>query len=746
MRKINLNTYRLRGLLKKESRDLFKRHELLWKFALDNYLKFMNVEDYTNHGEDHVLNIEKSVYSLITEKAREKLSPFEIFCLLSAICLHDLGMIVKEKMDEQYFSVRKDHHIRVRQLLEERHNEFQLNQQEAKIIGEICYGHGTPSLDDLEAYDNWSVAPFGEVNAVFLTALLRIGDLIDLSFLRAPKLVADLRKISGESLNHWKLHNKISDIKIDHENEGISIFATADNEYDLSELYKLRNWIESELTIVREAFEKNGVFLNTVSLHTNLDKKKVLSKENPFLKLASFDWSKHMAFFGRDREIADIKKKIIPGKLLVLVGESGVGKTSLLKAGLKQRLIEKGFYVFEIRISDSFQDEFLKNVSAQFSEIKSRDVFHLLGKVSSEKLDLIVFIDQFEELFTFYGHNDVKGKMLSFLEKILNSGKINTKIILSLREDFLAELWEVSARIPVLYNRVNTYRLKKLSRENAKEAITNTIEYINYSIDDELVQHMLDDFTQEDEGIYPPYIQIVCHETFKHHKDRHKEKSEETPLSLAVYESLGGADKIIADYFKEILDGFNYEERTVINEILAPMITYFHTKQRISYEEILKINEKRIDIDKTLSRLIDHRIIKKIETEKNEYELIHDFLAKKILENKPAMGISSSIKKAIEFIETNFDRPISLQEVSGSVRFSREHFCRLFKAETGELFTDYINKRRIEEAKKYMKKDPRIKIIEVYPKVGFTNQQHFTKTFKKFTGNTPNEYKRTLIE
>ena len=197
-------------------------------------------------------------------------------------------------------------------------------------------------MNDLDPYDNWSIAPHGKVNALLIAALLRIGDLIDLTFLRAPNLVADLRKIKGLSLYHWKLHAKVSDISIDHQNREISIHAIAGNEHDLSELYRLRNWIEQELFIVKDIFNKNEIFLEKVSLHTNLDKQNVLSKENPFLRLASFDWSKHVAFFGRDREKADIKERVIPGKLLVLVGESGVGKTSLLNAGLKQDLIENG--------------------------------------------------------------------------------------------------------------------------------------------------------------------------------------------------------------------------------------------------------------------------------------------------------------------------------------------------------------------------------------------------------------------
>jgi len=725
---------------------LFEKHKSLWEYASKNYLKFMNIENLTDHGEAHVLNVEKNITNILTDKALEKLSSFDIFCLLSSCTLHDIGMISKKESNESFSDTRKDHHLRVKKLLEENYSQFQFNQQEAKIIGEICFGHGIPNMDEVDMYETWSLAPHGEVNVIFLIALLRIGDLIDLNFLRAPTLVADLKKIKGVSLNHWKLHSKISDVKISHVDKEITIFAQINNQYELSELYNLRNWCEKELNIVKNIFDKNGIFLDRISLHTNLDKKKVLSKENPFLKLASFDWAKHVAFFGRDKEIIDIFEKVLNCKLTVLAGESGVGKTSLLNAGLKQRLIENGFYVFETRVSENFEEGLFKNIKEEFPEIRSKDIIDLLEKISSESLDLIVFIDQFEEIFTLYGQDAAKSKLINFFKNILTNRSISFKVVLSIREDFLAELWEISELVPELYDRKNTYRLKKLNRENAKQTIVNTIQHINYSIENDLVEKLLDDFTQEEETIYPPYIQIVCHEIFKQHKETQKENSEKMALNLAIYDKLGGAKKIISDYFEEILEGFSFEEKVVINEILAPMITYFYTKQRISYEQLVEINANRIDIDKTLNRLIDHRVIKKIETEKNEYELIHDFLAKKILENKPSMGISSRIKRAIEYIELNFDKQILLQEISSKVNLSREHFCRLFKAETKYNFVDYVNEKRIKQAKTILKKDPRIRIIDIYKNVGFANQQHFIKIFKRFTGETPTKFKQRILD
>ena len=740
------NADQLRQLLEKKSSNLFDRYKSLWEYAENNYLKYMNIENFTDHGVGHVQKVEENIFNLLTREARNKLSSFDLFCLLAACCLHDIGMIDKKKPKESYYKVRRDHHARTKELLKKEYSKFGLNQQEGKIIGEICYGHGVSDIEgELGMFDDWSIEPYGDINVMFLVALLRIGDLTDLSFRRAPELVVELKKINGESLPHWSLHEKIANIKFDHKNSAITIIAYVDDEFELTKLYRLRKWVDHELSNVREFFIKNGISLDTVYLHTNLHKKKVLSKENPFIKLASFDWAKHAAFFGRNKEINDIMERVLTKDLLVLVGESGVGKTSLLNAGLKQHLIENGDYVFESRISDNFKENLYKTMKAQFSGFRPKNIFDLLKKASTDGFNLILIIDQFEEIFTLHDYIRVRDEILVFFREILNGEEVALKIVLSIREDFLAELWEISEIVPQLYNRENTYRLKKLNRVNAEQIITNTINHINYSIEDDLVQQLLDDFTEEAETIYPPYIQIVCHEIFKRHKESYKE-SEKTPLNISIYERLGGAKEIISGYFEEILDEFSFDERVVINEILAPMVTYFHTKQRISYEEILEINNNRIDIAKTFDKLIERRIIKKIESEKNEYELIHDFLAKKILENKPAAGVSSKIKKAIEIIESNYDKPITLQEVAGQLGFSREHLSRRFKAETNINFIDYTNDIRIKKAKKIIDKDPKIKINEVYKNVGFTNAQHFSKTFKKIVGRAPKEYKESIQE
>ncbi len=96
--------------------------------------------------------------------------------------------------------------------------------------------------------------------------------------------------------------------------------------------------------------------------------------------------------------------------------------------------------------------------------------------------------------------------------------------------------------------------------------------------------------------------------------------------------------------------------------------------------------------------------------------------------------------QAVNYIQQNFDKKISLKDVAENLNLSKQYLCSIFKKETGENVSYYINKLRIEKAKMLLHKKDR-KIKEIYDEVGYANQQYFSKVFKKMTGMTILEYK-----
>ena len=98
------------------------------------------------------------------------------------------------------------------------------------------------------------------------------------------------------------------------------------------------------------------------------------------------------------------------------------------------------------------------------------------------------------------------------------------------------------------------------------------------------------------------------------------------------------------------------------------------------------------------------------------------------------------IKQALEYIENNVGKDISLNEISEKLNISSYYFSKLFKDETNEGFVEYLTKTRVEKAKE-MLKDPGKSIKEVGSECGYSDPNYFSRIFKKATGMTPTEYK-----
>jgi two-component system response regulator YesN len=102
--------------------------------------------------------------------------------------------------------------------------------------------------------------------------------------------------------------------------------------------------------------------------------------------------------------------------------------------------------------------------------------------------------------------------------------------------------------------------------------------------------------------------------------------------------------------------------------------------------------------------------------------------------------IKKVIEKAKIFIDENYRRSISLRDVSESVMLNASYFSKIFNKETGEPFTCYLSRFRVTKALELMK-DPTLKVYEIAGRVGYDNTQYFIKTFRRFTGLTPNQYR-----
>lgn len=117
-----------------------------------------------------------------------------------------------------------------------------------------------------------------------------------------------------------------------------------------------------------------------------------------------------------------------------------------------------------------------------------------------------------------------------------------------------------------------------------------------------------------------------------------------------------------------------------------------------------------------------------------------------ILSDSLVTGRSSSVSEemmetAKEYMNKNYARPLSLQDIAASVSLSPSHFHAMFKSICGMSPHDYLTSRRIDAAKD-MLWNTHQGIPEIAASCGFGGQQYFSKVFKEQTGSTPSRYRR----
>lgn len=123
-----------------------------------------------------------------------------------------------------------------------------------------------------------------------------------------------------------------------------------------------------------------------------------------------------------------------------------------------------------------------------------------------------------------------------------------------------------------------------------------------------------------------------------------------------------------------------------------------------------------------------------------EYETFGD-----IVKDNSVSSDKNAISYAISYISENYEKDITLETVANYVSLSKVYFSSLFKNTTGENFTDFLNRIRIEKAIDLIKNTDR-KISSIAAQVGYQSIPHFYKTFSKYTGYTPVKFKEALNE
>lgn len=132
-----------------------------------------------------------------------------------------------------------------------------------------------------------------------------------------------------------------------------------------------------------------------------------------------------------------------------------------------------------------------------------------------------------------------------------------------------------------------------------------------------------------------------------------------------------------------------------------------------------------------------------IDEEKTKKGLINKIVDDTLLEANEYQSLNKSIQEVMDYVEDNFNEDISLKGIAEIVHLNASYLSSLFKEELNMTFSEYLTRRRIQEAKRLLMQTD-LTINEIAEKVGYQTAKYFIKIFKQYENTTPNSYRKSM--
>ena len=173
----------------------------------------------------------------------------------------------------------------------------------------------------------------------------------------------------------------------------------------------------------------------------------------------------------------------------------------------------------------------------------------------------------------------------------------------------------------------------------------------------------------------------------------------------------------------------------LINRAKSGISFYGETKERIGNELILMESQNSFDRLQSLYKILNHLAHSK------EYKVLNADGVTLIIRNQN----EDRINKVYQHVKENYDDEITLEEISQLALMTVPAFCRYFKKHTKKTFIQFVNEFRIRQAIRLLAHGNK-SISEIANEVGFNNFSHFNKQFKRVTGESPSQYKKSMYQ
>ena len=343
-----------------------------------------------------------------------------------------------------------------------------------------------------------------------------------------------------------------------------------------------------------------------------------LAPSNPYKGLRPFEETDADTFFGRETLVNRLLTQLQNANFLALVGPSGSGKSSVVKAGVipsirvgKVESADHWFIATMVPGSHPIQEltEALLSVATDNDAVAFDPEFKdekRLSRITQQlykdsQSTILLFIDQFEEIFTLVEDEAERRYFLNNIAYAVNDPECNLRIILTLRADLYDR--------PLLYAdfgqliQQHTEVILPLSPNELEHTITNPAQKVGVEIHRDLVVQIIADVMEQPGAL--PLLQYTLTELF--------DKRSDDVIPLDDYLATGGISGTLASRADDIYKALDQSDQPLARQILLSLISLNEnaepTRRRVLQQDLIAIHKDKEAVQRVLDTFNRNRIM-----------------------------------------------------------------------------------------------------------------------------------------